>query len=85
MQASLATLGKLERCRSALENIPPAVPAACPLFACAPVPTTGYLETLPLLVSFPMLALTQLSDYLTLKGSFSAVSKPNFASKYALE
>ena len=32
-----------------------------------------------------MLALTQLSNYLTLKGSFSAVSKPNFASKYALE
>ena len=28
---------------------------------------------------------TQLSNYLTLKGSFSAVSKPNFASKYALE
>ena len=27
-----------------------------------------------------MLALTQLSNYLTLKGSFSAVSKPNFAS-----
>ena len=33
----------------------------------------------------PMLALTQLSNYLALKGSFSAVSKPNFASKYALE
>ena len=33
----------------------------------------------------PMLGLTQLSDYLTLKGSFSAVSKPNVASKYALE
>ena len=33
----------------------------------------------------PMLGLTQLSNYLTLKGSFSAVSKPNFASKYALE
>ena len=32
-----------------------------------------------------MLALTQLSNYLTLKGSLSAVSKPNFASKYALE
>ena len=32
-----------------------------------------------------MLGLTQLSNYLTLKGSFSAVSKPNFASKYALE
>ena len=32
-----------------------------------------------------MLALTQLSNYLTLKGSFSAVSKPNFASKYAFE
>ena len=32
-----------------------------------------------------MLALTQLFNYLTLKGSFSAVSKPNFASKYALE
>ena len=30
-------------------------------------------------------ALTQLSNYLTLKGSLSAVSKPNFASKYALE
>ena len=28
---------------------------------------------------------TQLSNYLTLKGSFSAVSKPNFASKYALD
>ena len=25
------------------------------------------------------------SNYLTLKGSFSAVSKPNFASKYSLE
>ena len=35
--------------------------------------------------SSPMLALTQLCNYLTLKGSFSAVSKPNFASKYALE
>ena len=35
----------------------------------------------------PMLTLhvTQLSNYLTLEGSFSAVSKPNFASKYALE
>ena len=28
---------------------------------------------------------TQLSNYLALKGSFSAVSKPNFASRYALE
>ena len=28
---------------------------------------------------------TQLSNYLTLKGSFSAVSKPNFANKYAFE
>ena len=33
----------------------------------------------------PMLALTQLSNYLTLKGLFSAVSKPNFARKYAFE
>ena len=33
----------------------------------------------------PILGLTHLSNYLTLKGSFSAVSKPNFASKYALE
>ena len=33
----------------------------------------------------PVLGLTQLSNYLALKGSFSAVSKPNFASKYALE
>ena len=33
----------------------------------------------------PMLGLTQLSNHLTLKGSFSAVSKPNFASKYSLE
>ena len=36
----------------------------------------------------PMLGLTQLLAvyiYLTLKGSFSAVSKPNFASKYAFE
>ena len=33
----------------------------------------------------PTLALTQLSNYLTLKGSFSAVSKPKFTSKYALE
>ena len=34
----------------------------------------------------PMLGLTQqLSNYLTLKGSFSAVSKPHFASKYAFE
>ena len=33
----------------------------------------------------PMLGLTQLSYYLTLKGSFSAVSKPNFAIKYAFE
>ena len=37
-----------------------------------------------------MLGLTQLSNYLTLKGSFSAaaaaaVSKPNVASKYASE
>ena len=32
-----------------------------------------------------MLGLTQLSNYLTLKGSLSAVSKPNFASKYALK
>ena len=32
-----------------------------------------------------MMALTQLSNYLTLKGSFSAVLKTNFASKYALE
>ena len=34
---------------------------------------------------FPMLTLTQLYNFLTLKGSFSAVSKPNVASKYALE
>ena len=33
----------------------------------------------------PMLGLTQPSNYLTLKDSFSAVSKPNFATKYALE
>ena len=33
----------------------------------------------------PMLGLTQLSNYLNWKGSFSAVSKPIFASKYALE
>ena len=32
-----------------------------------------------------MLGLTQLSNYLTWKGSFSALSKPNFASKYPLE
>ena len=40
-------------------------------------------------VSRPMLALAQLSSYLTLKGSFSAaaaaVSKPNCAKKYSLE
>ena len=36
-------------------------------------------------LSKPMVGLTQPSNYLTLKGSFSAVSKPNFASKYALE
>ena len=35
--------------------------------------------------SGPMLGLTQLSIYLTLKGSFSAVSKPKFVSEYALE
>ena len=33
----------------------------------------------------PMLALSQLSNHLALRGLFSAVSKPNFASKYALE
>ena len=33
----------------------------------------------------PVLALTQLSNCLTLKGSFSAVPKPNVARKYALE
>ena len=33
----------------------------------------------------PMLGQTQLSNYLTLKGSFSAVSEPNFASEYAFE
>ena len=33
----------------------------------------------------PMLGLTELSNYLTLKGSFSAVSKPNFASTHAFE
>ena len=43
------------------------------------------MRSLLLPVRLPMLALTQLSNYLTLKGSFSAVSKPNFASKYALE
>ena len=32
-----------------------------------------------------MLGLTERSNYLTLKGSFSAVSKPTCASKYALE
>ena len=32
-----------------------------------------------------MLALTQLSNNLTLKGSFSAVSKPNFAINYAIQ
>ena len=39
----------------------------------------------PLHEVLPMLGLTQLSNCLTLKGSFSAVSKPNFASEYALE
>ena len=38
-----------------------------------------------IILCIPMLGLTQLSNYLTLKGSFSAVSKPNFASRYALE
>ena len=33
----------------------------------------------------PKLGLTQLSNYLTFMGSFSAVSKPNFATKYAME
>ena len=33
----------------------------------------------------PMLALTQPSNYLPLKGSFSAVSRPKFAKNYALE
>ena len=33
----------------------------------------------------PMLGLTQLSNYLTLNGPFSAVSKPIFGSKHALE
>ena len=32
-----------------------------------------------------MLGLCQPSNYLTLKGSYSAVSKPDFTSKYALE
>ena len=33
--------------------------------------------------SLAMLALTQVSNYLNLKGSFSAVSKRNVASEYA--
>ena len=36
-------------------------------------------------VFFCMLGLTQRSNYLTFKGSFSAVSKPYFANKYAVE
>ena len=39
----------------------------------------------PLVGVEPMLGLTQLSNYLTLKSSFSAVSKLNLANKYALE
>ena len=35
--------------------------------------------------SSAMLGLTQLANYLTLKGSFSAVSKPTFGAKYVLE
>ena len=46
----------------------------------------GVRELRPLFEAPPaMLGLTQLSNYRTLKGSFSAVSKPHFASKYALE
>ena len=44
-----------------------------------------FLQTPNHLRYVAMLALTQLSNYLTLKGSFSAVSKQNFASKYSLE
>ena len=51
---------------------------------CAPLPPAAR-RTPAVRCRRPMLALTQLSNYLTLKGSFSAVSKPNFASKYALE
>ena len=51
-----------------------------------PVEGPGHLRAFEGVLSAPpMLCLTQLSNYLTLKGSFSAVSKPNFASKYALE
>ena len=42
-------------------------------------------QALGQIVEWPMLGPTQLSNYLTLKCSFSAVSKPNFASEYALE
>ena len=53
------------------------------------LPVGAGLRRRPRVRLVPTLALTQLSNYLTnyltLKGSFSAVSKPNFASKYALE
>ena len=45
----------------------------------------GRARSILLCLQQPMLGLTQLSNYLTLKGSFSAVSKPNIASEYALE
>ena len=48
----------------------------------APRPPRGAADPAP---GAPMLALTQPSNYLTLKGSSSAASKPNVASKYALE
>ena len=44
-------------------------------------PRAGLQGDAPAYVGSP----TQLSNYLTWKGSFSAVSKPKFASKYALE
>ena len=47
--------------------------------------STTFLQTPNHLRYVAMLALTQLSNYLNLKGSFSAVSKQNFASKYSLE
>ena len=51
------------------------------------MPETMQDDVLARLLEEPMLGLTQLhvSNYLTLKGSFSAASKPKFASKYALE
>ena len=78
--AGAYNLGKLANCRGLEERGNPRPRALGPGLLDRGMQLAPKGHPLP-----PILGLTQPSNYLTLKGSFSAVSKPNFARKYALE